>query len=124
MNEIKKRFLLFLIGCMGTRLLFVYAAKIAGPKYLPFLGYLALLPAIGFTYIFLMGSRPTGGETFGQPIWWNKLRPVHALLYSLFAYQAINGNAGAWRILLLDVAIGMVSFLAHHYCLGSFRKLV
>ncbi len=124
MNEIKKRFLLFLIGCMGTRLLFVYAAKNAGPKYLHYLGYLALLPAIGFTYIFLTGSRPTGGETFGQKIWWNNLRPVHALLYSLFAYNAINRNASAWKILLLDVVIGLVSFLAHHYQEGSFQKLI
>ncbi len=124
MNDIKKRFLLFLIGCIGTRLLFVYAAKNAGPKYLPYLGYLALLPSIGFTYIFLTGSRPTGGETFGQPIWWNNLRPVHALLYGLFAHQAINKNASAWRILLLDVAIGLVSFLAHHYRAGSFGKLM
>jgi hypothetical protein len=124
MNDIKKRFLLFLIGCIGTRLLFVYAAKNVGPILLSYMGYAALIPAIGFTYIFLTGSRPTGGETFGQPIWWNKLRPVHALLYSLFAYQAINKNAGAWRILLLDVAIGLVSFVAHHYYVGSFRKLV
>jgi hypothetical protein len=124
MNDIKKRFLLFLIGCMGTRLLFVYAAKNAGPKYLPFLGYLALLPAIGFTYIFITGSRPTGGETFGQPIWWNNLRPLHALLYGLFAYSAINNFAWAWKFLLLDVAIGLTSFLAHHYQVGSLGKLM
>jgi hypothetical protein len=124
MNDIKKRFLLFLIGCIGTRLLFVYAAKNVGPKMLPLLGYAALIPAFGFTYIFFTGSRPTGGETFGQPIWWNNLRPVHALLYGLFAYQAINRNSGAWRILLLDVAIGLVSFLAHHYQVGNFRKIV
>ena len=122
MNDIKKRFLLFLIGCMGTRFLFVYAAKNAGPKYLPYLGYIALIPAIGFTYIFLTGSR-TGGIV-GQKIWWNNLRPVHALLYGLFAYNAINGNAGSWKILLLDVVIGLVSFLAHHYQSDSFRKLI
>jgi hypothetical protein len=124
MNDIKKRFLLFLIGCMGTRLLFVYAAKNAGPIYLPYIGYLALIPAIGFTYIFLTGSRPTGGETFGQKIWWNNLRPVHAMLYIIFAYKAINKNADAWKILLLDVAIGLVSFLTHHYQAGNFQKLI
>ena len=124
MNDIKKRFLLFLIGCMGTRLLFVYAAKNAGPEYLPYMGYLALIPAIGFTYIFLTGSRTTGGETFGQKIWWNNLRPVHSLFYGLFAYNAINNKSGAWKILLLDVVIGLVGFLAHHYSEGSFQKLI
>ena len=115
---------MFLIGCMGTRFLFVYAAKNAGPKYLPYMGYLALIPAIGFTYIFLTGSRDTRGKTFGQKIWWNSMRPVHALLYGLFAYNAINNKSWAWKILLLDVMIGLVSFLVHHYQAGSFQKLM
>ena len=123
MNDIKKRFLLFLIGCIGTRLLFVYAAKNAGTKYLHYMGYLALIPAIGFTYIYITGSRTTGGETFGQKIWWNDLRPLHALLYGLFAFSAINRNAEAWKILLLDVCIGLVSFLVHHYRAGSFHMI-
>ena len=124
MNDIKKRFLLFLIGCMGTRVLLVYAAKNVGPKLLSYMGYLALVPAFGFTYIFLTGSRPTGGETFGQPIWWNNLRPVHAALYTLFAYNAINKNADSWKILAADVTIGLVGFLVHHYRAGSFQNIV
>ena len=48
------RILAFLIGCIGTRTLFVYVAKNAGQKYLPLLGYLALLPALGFIYIYLI----------------------------------------------------------------------
>ena len=51
MNSLQKRFLLFLIGCIGTRSLFVYISKTISVKYLPLLGYLALLPAIGFIYI-------------------------------------------------------------------------
>jgi hypothetical protein len=46
MNNIQKRFLLFLIGCIGTRSAFVLIAKNIGVNYLPYLGYLALLPAI------------------------------------------------------------------------------
>jgi hypothetical protein len=123
MNDIKKRFLLFLIGCIGTRLLFVYAAKNVGPKLLPYMGYLALIPAIGFTYIYMTGSRTTGLETFGQKIWWNNLRPLHAILYGLFAFSAIKGNSGSWKILLLDVFIGLVSFLVHHYNFYSIQQI-
>ncbi len=36
MNTIQKRFLLFLIGCIGTRSLFVYLAKNANTTYLPY----------------------------------------------------------------------------------------
>jgi len=123
MNDIQKRFLLFLIGCIGTRSLFVLIAKNAGPKYLPLLGYLALLPAIGFIYIYLTGSRKTGAEVFGEKIWWNDLRPLHSLLYFLFAYNAIIGNTKAWIYLLIDVVFGLVSFLIFHFKNGDFKKL-
>jgi hypothetical protein len=123
MNDIQKRFLLFLIGCIGTRTLFVLIAKNAGPKYLPLLGYLALLPAIGFLYIYFTGSRKTGGEVFGEKIWWNDLRPIHSLIYFLFAYNAIIGNNKAWIYLLVDVIFGLIGFLIFHYRNGDFKKL-
>ena len=124
MNDIQKRFLLFIIGCIGTRSLFVLIAKNAGPKYLPLLGYLALLPAIGFMYIYLTGTRQTGAEVFGDKIWWNDLRPVHSLIYFAFSYNAIMGNMNAWIYLLVDVLIGLISFLSYHYMVGDFAKLV
>ena len=124
MNIIQKRFLLFLIGCIGTRSLFVYLAKIANIHYLKYMGYLALLPAIGFVYLFVTGTRKTGPEVFGDKIWWNDLRPIHALLYFLFSYNAIIGNKFAWIYLLVDVIIGLISFLAFHYYNGDFKKLI
>ena len=124
MNDIQKRFLLFLIGCIGTRSLFVYVAKNIDVKYLPLLGYLALLPAIGFIYIYLTGSRQTGGEVFGEKIWWNDLRPIHSLIYFLFAYNAIIGNNKAWIYLLVDVIFGLSSFLIFHFKNGDFKKLI
>ena len=120
MNNIQKRFLLFLIGCIGTRSAFALIAKNISVKYLPYLGYLALLPAIGFIYIFLTGSRQTGAEVFGEKIWWNNLRPLHSLFYFLFAYNAIIGNKQAWIYLLVDVLFGLISFLVHHYVKGDF----
>jgi hypothetical protein len=124
MNYIQKRFLLFLIGCIGTRSLFVLIAKNASAKYLPLLGYLALLPAIGFLYIYFTGSRKTGVEVFGEKIWWNDLRPLHSFIYFLFAYNAIIGNTNAWMYLLADVIIGLFSFLIFHFKNGDFKKLI
>jgi hypothetical protein len=103
-----------------VRSLFVVIAKYIDIKYLPYLGYLALLPAIGFIYIFLTGIRKSGPETFGDKIWWNNLRPVHAILYLLFAYNAIIGNQSAWIYLFIDVLIGLISFLIYHYVKGDF----
>jgi hypothetical protein len=79
------------------------------------MGYLLLLPAVGFMYIYLTDSRKTGPEVFGEKIWWNDLRPVHALLYALFSYNAINGNRNAYLFLLVDVLFGLSAFLVHHF---------
>ena len=124
MNIIQKRFLLFLIGCIGTRTVFVYLAKNANVTYLKYMGYLSILPAVGFFYLFLTGSRKTGPEVFGDKIWWNVLRPIHGLMYFLFAYNAINGDAFAWIYLLVDIVVGLVSFLLFHYYNDDFSKLL
>lgn len=117
MNNITKRFLLFLIGCIVTRLLLVYIAKNVNMTLLKYMGYLLLLPAFGFFYIFFTNSRKTGPEVFGDKIWWNNLRPIHGLLYLLFSYNAITGNKNAWIYLLVDVLFGLIAFLAHHFIL-------
>lgn len=124
MNHLQQRFLMFLIGCIGVRSLFVVIAKYIDTKYLKYLGYLALLPAIGFMYIYVTGSRKTGAEVFGEDIWWNNLRPVHSILYFLFAYNAIIGNNQSWIYLLVDVLIGLISFLIHHSVNGNILKVL
>ncbi len=123
MNNIQKRFLLFLLGCIPTRLVFVYIAKNISLQYLPILGYLALLPAIGFIYLYLSGTRKTGPEVFGDKIWWNSLRPIHALFYLLFAYHAIHKVRTAWLYLMYDVILGLLSFLIFHYINNDFKNL-
>ena len=111
---IKKRFLLFSI-CILVRSLFVIIVKKIDKKYLPYLGLLALLPAFGFLIIYFGGYRKTGGETFGQKIWWNNLRPIHAMLYLTFAYLAINRSKYSYKPLLIDVIIGLSAFLYYHF---------
>ena len=124
MNHLQQRFLLFLFGCIGIRSLFVIIARYINTKYLKYFGYLALVPAIGFIYIYLTGTRKTGAEVFGEKIWWNNLRPIHSILYFLFAYNAIIGNKQSWIYLLIDVLIGLISFLIHHYTNGDILKIL
>lgn len=114
MNTLQERILLFLVGCIGIRLLLVYIAKNIDIKLLKYMGYITLIPAFGFIYIYLTGSRKTGPEVFGGKIWWNNLRPIHAILYLLFSYNAIIGNRNAWIYLLIDVLLGLISFLVYH----------
>ena len=123
MKPLHKRFLGFLLLCIPLRLLFVYIIKNTAKLYLPYLGILSLLPAIGFTIIYFGNYRKTGMETFGKKIWWNNLRPVHALLYFLFAYLAINKSDISYIPLFVDVMIGLISFIIYHYHVGSFALL-
>jgi len=120
MNIIQKRFLLFSI-CILVRYSFVIIVKKIDKKYLPYLGLLALLPAFGFLIIYFGGYRKTGGETFGQKIWWNNLRPIHAILYLIFAYLAINKSKDSYKPLLIDIIIGLLGFLFYHN--NNFSKL-
>ena len=124
MNTLQKRFLAFLLLCIPTRIIIALIAKSVDQKYLPYLGYLAILPAIGFAYIFIFGKRKRGAETFGQKIWWNNLRPIHSFLFALFAYLAISKNKNSYIVLFADAFIGLVSFLYYHYSVDSFSKLV
>lgn len=124
MNNIRKRFFLFLFFCIPSRLLLIYIAKVMPLDYLPILGYIAFIIASSFTYIYLTDSRKTGLETIGDKIWWNELRPIHALLYFVFSYYAIHKIRCGWIYLFYDVMIGLFSFVIFHYISGNFAKLV
>lgn len=123
MNPMQKRFLMFLGGCIPVRLLIVWLAKICPLQYLPYLGLLALLPAIGFFYLFFSGKRTSGLETGGAPIWWSKFRPIHGLFYLFFALYALQKRKEAYQFLLGDVIVGLGLFLWHHYKEGDFKKV-
>ena len=123
MNSIQIIFLYFLLLCIPTRIAFVLLAYFIREKYLPYLGYVAILPAVAFLIIFIGGFRKTGAEVQGDSIWWNSLRPVHAALYIGFAYLAITKNKRSWIILMLDVIIGVISFLTYHGINNNFSKL-
>jgi hypothetical protein len=70
MNNIQKRFILFLFGCIVVRLLFVYLAK-EKQDYLPIMGFIAL--GIGIGFLVAYNRRLVGREVFGEKIWGNKV---------------------------------------------------
>ena len=123
LNSIQRRFLAFIIGCVGVRLLLVHLVHKIHRDLLPTLGYPALLVAFGFLFIFITGGRKTGIEVQGGRIWWNKLRPIHAFFYLWFACLAFKKDKNSYIPLLLDVVFGLTSFLSYHLTVGSFRKL-
>ena len=115
MDVLQIRMLLFLIGCIGTRVALALAARAAPPEWLPYAGAVALVPAIGFFLIYIFDLRKTGAEVFGDRIWWNSLRPIHGAMYAGFAYMAFQKNPYAWMVLAADAALGLGAFLQHHW---------
>lgn len=123
-NNIQKRFLLFLGGCIPSRLFLALAAKYGNMTIKNILGVLTFLIGSGFLIIYFGGLRKTGLETGGEKIWWNHLRPVHAIFYYLFSYNILFGDkTNAWKILILDVSLGLLSFLYFHLSNNHIPKL-
>lgn len=113
MSEKVQRIFIFVFGCILARLTLVYVAYRIPIDYLQWMGVAALGIAIGFTLIFLNKWRKTGIETRGRPIWWNHLRPIHALFWFTFAILALLRRRKAWIVLLLDTLVGLGAFLMH-----------
>lgn len=120
MKTIHKRFLLFLGLCIPLRLAIAYISSIVSGNILFWMGIVALIPALGWIFIYFFKLRKTGGEVFGNKIWWNDLRPIHAINYLIFSYLAIHNSEYSSNPLYFDVLLGVISFFIYHYHNSSF----
>jgi hypothetical protein len=110
LSTITKRNMMFLLGCIPVRILLAYIAR-TQITWLPIMAIPTFLISTGFLTIWFFGLRETGAEVFGGEIWWNDLRPVHAMLYMLFSVFAIYRSTDAWKFLAADVVLGLGAFL-------------
>lgn len=108
-----KKYLLFFGVCVIIRSLFVVLAKFISKNYLNYLGYIAIIPALGFFSNYFLIERKTG--IFGQKAWWHELRIVHSVLYFLFANYAIKKKSYSYIPLAVDVIIGIIAFTIKHF---------
>lgn len=115
MKDIAKRRLMFLLLCIPARYLISFFLYKMDSKYLRYMGLILLGPVLGWIYIYLTGSRKTGGETFGAPIWWNFMRPIHASLYLLAGLMALNKDTRAWIPIFIDTTVGLLAFINYHF---------
>lgn len=115
MNDLQKRQLLFLFGCVPFRLWVVYLAKTLPSDHVRTMGLLAAVPTLGFLVLYVTHSRLKGAETFDQPIWWHALRLHHFLLYLLFVVTAFTKPESAFVPLLVDVILGTAAFAVKHF---------
>ena len=111
----EKQLVLFIVGCITVRIAISIIVGILPDKPLRYLaGPLLMLPAIGFSVIYIFGLRNTGAETMGKPLWWNHMRPIHATLYFMAAILAMGGKNQAAIPLAADVAVGAIASAMHY----------
>ena len=116
MGDNYQKYFLFLVICIGLRSLAVYLAKVFDNKKLKMLGFLYLAFAIGILSIYFLKLRNFGAEAVGQKIWWNNYRPLFGLIWLSFAILAIVGKKDiAWKVLFLDVILGLGLFINKHF---------
>ena len=108
------RISLFLIGCIGARILLTYIVKIHNTKYKNILAAILFIQALGLSIIYIKKYRKTGLEVFGNKIWWNFARPFHALMYYLTSYLVYVKNKNAYIVIGLDTLVGVILYLTHY----------
>lgn len=105
---------IFLIFCIGTRFALAYIAKTYPKREY---AYPAILLTIAWMLIWSFSLRETGQEVLSddKKIWWNNMRPLHAILYALFAYNIYYLNNFAYKFLVVDALLGLGAFLFKNY---------
>jgi hypothetical protein len=119
-----KRSHMFLFGCIGVRLglaVLAYHYLQTNNANLQYLIALTLAIAASWIILYTCKMRQTGFEASAEDdeqgqIWWDHLRPIHALLYVAFAVLACNGVKWAWVLLLLDALFGLERWVHQRMC--------
>ena len=115
------RRLVFLALCVPARCTLAYAALSLTGVWARLLALACAAIAVGFAVLYLFGLRPTGIEAGGR-IWWDSLRPLHALTFGAAAallwvgsiHNSVDLRPAAAVVLALDVALGIGASVAHH----------
>lgn len=112
-----KRTMLFSL-CILTRTGLAMLTKFINKKYLPYIGIITLLAAIGFIYIYFFGNKLADSQlkwAGEDTVWWQPFRIIHGLLYLAFSIMAFRKSKDAWVAIMVDTILGLTLFINQHY---------
>jgi len=109
MTSIANRKRLFIFGCLPIRLFLIYIAKKASITQLRLLS----IPAFLISIVFIYQQKKGGNGYFGGPVWWH--HSIHALLWMIFAVLAFRKIQSAYIVLVVDLIVGVISFINNYY---------
>ena len=99
---------LFLLGCIPARASLAWYAKNHPSENF---GYVLLVIAIGFLYLYFNNLSLNAGEASGGVTWWAPHRVIHGLLYLSAAIYMFKDPKHAWIPLASDVILGFIFFM-------------
>ena len=108
---------LIYLFCLIIRTGLIYLAylsvKATNPNYGIVFSLIYLTLSVGIFYHFVFKPRQKGA--FGQEIWWDYLRPVHAVIYLYVSYLIYEKNMAFIPLLVADNLIGLIGHAFYHY---------
>ena len=106
----KYRILLFLVFCIGFRVILLVLPLYLSKKMLPYFGLVILIISFSFLYLYFTNGRLEAPEGGGKT-WWAKFRLIHGLLYLTAAIYLFQEERLASIPLFIDVILGMTLFI-------------
>ena len=109
----RKRAAIFYLGCIPIRSLTV-AVAVMFPEYAWVVGVMYVVFAVGLAWR-LINHKASDRGGFGGSVWWNSMRPVHIVLWLLFAVLVARKDERAWIPLVLDITLSLVGTTDHYF---------
>ena len=100
--------MLFLLGCIPVRASLAWYTKKYPSKNL---GYVLLIIAVTFLYLYFNNLRLNAQEASDGVTWWAPYRIIHGLLYLAAAIYMFKDSKRAWIPLTIDVILGFLVFM-------------
>jgi hypothetical protein len=101
------------VACLAARIFVAFLALVVPSYLLIFLSVFYAGTASGLWYNVGLSvtrwRRKTGA--FGGTVWWDRVRVVHAVLWTIAAVLAANGFRLAAPVLFADAAVGLFAYL-------------
>ena len=114
---------LYWLVCIPIRGAAAALALIVGiraPRLLPVVGIVST--SVTFTFVFNVYQVHAGVKTkggFGGYMWWNGLRPMHAVLWGVAAVASFSGQWWAGIPIVADTTVGIVTGVGRECFLAS-----
>ena len=101
--------------CIIIRISLIYLAYISlySPYLNPFFSLFYLTIGVGSAYQYITKYRKYGA--FGQKIWWDYLRPFHAIFYLFASFLIYTKNTLFVLVLIIDTLMGIVGHISKEF---------